>query len=142
VAAYETLMSSEEDVHDVNGYLLYKYPQENIMETIIFAGVIVALAVAVIWYYNRDSRGADVNQDGRIDLDDAKQALVTTKQGLTQDIKDAQHLAASLVSESAARATAALEKVKSPRQTSTAKKTPAKPKTTKTPRSRAPRSNK
>ena len=111
------------------------------METIVFAGVIIALAGVAIWYYNRGGQGLDVNNDGKVDLDDAKQAVANTAQGIVEDTRDARDLALSLASESAARATAALDKVKKPRSTKAATKEPAKTKTTK-PRATNPRATK
>jgi uncharacterized protein YdbL (DUF1318 family) len=113
------------------------------METIVFAGVIIALAGVAIWYYNRGSKGLDVNNDGKVDLDDAKQAVANTTQGIVEDTRD---LALSLASDSAARAAVALERIKKPRAATTkkpAKKTTAaKPSATKASKPRATRSTK
>jgi hypothetical protein len=102
------------------------------METIVFAGVIIALAGVAIWFYNRGAKSLDVNSDDKVDIKDAKQAVANTAQGIVEDVRDAKDLALSLASESAARATVALEKIKKPRAAAAKKpaKT-AKPRTTK-----------
>lgn len=43
------------------------------MELLLLA--IVVVAVAGIWYYNRNSKGLDVNQDGKVDSADVKAAV-------------------------------------------------------------------
>jgi hypothetical protein len=116
------------------------------METIVFAGVIIALAGVAIWSYNRGAKSLDVNNDGKVDLDDAKQAVANTTQGIVEDTRDARDLALSLASESAARATVALEKIKKPRAAAAKKpaKTtkPAKTSAAKTSKPRATKSSK
>ena len=82
------------------------------METILFAAVIVVLAGGAIWFYNR-TNGADVNQDGRVDIDDARAAVENTAQGLRQDTRDLRDAVLAQASESAARAQALLDSKKS-----------------------------
>jgi len=110
------------------------------METIVFAGVIMALGAVAIWSYNRGAKSLDVNSDGKVDIKDAKQAVVNTAQGIAEDVRDAKDLALSLASESAARATVALEKIKKPR--AAAAKKPAKTTKTAKPRVAKPRAAK
>ena len=99
------------------------------METIIFAGVIIAIAGGIIYYYNRNSQTLDVNQDGVVDHKDLKQAVKNTAQGLVKDSRDARDLALSLTSESAAKALNAVDKDTKPRRTTKkpTTKTTAKP---------------
>jgi hypothetical protein len=51
--------------------------------------IIIAITVAVVagfFYYNRESRSADLNQDGRVDLADVKIGIETARQGIAADI--------------------------------------------------------
>jgi hypothetical protein len=54
------------------------------MELIIIA--VTVAAVAVFFYYNRKSESADLNQDGRVDVQDVKIAVESVKQGIAADI--------------------------------------------------------
>ena len=99
------------------------------METIIFVLVIITLAGGAIWFYNRTNPGADINGDGKVNVDDVKAALDHTTQGLVKDARDARDLAISLASESAGRAINAVEKATKSRRPAT--KAPAKPATKK-----------
>jgi len=42
--------------------------------------ILIVAAAAAIWWFNRDT-GADVDQDGDVDLDDAKAAVKKTVKG-------------------------------------------------------------
>ena len=97
------------------------------METIVFVLVILALAGGAIWYYNRTNPGADVNGDGRVDLDDAAQALRNTRDGLAQDTRDMRDAVLAQASESAARAQALIDS-KRAAATKAGKKSAAAPK--------------
>jgi len=79
------------------------------METIIFGSVIVALAIVAIWFYNRQSNGADINRDGRVDINDASEALSRTVQGIVQDTRDIRDSVLTEAAESAARAATILD---------------------------------
>jgi thiol:disulfide interchange protein len=101
--------------------------------------IIIALIVVVVFgamfYFNRSSNSLDVNSDGKVDLADAKTALVNTVSGVKKaadadgdgkvTVKDAK-AAAKKVKESAAKTVA---KAKTKVATKTAAK--AKPKTAK-----------
>ena len=50
------------------------------MEIIVIA--IVVVAAAGIWYYNRNSKSFDVNQDGKVDATDIKVAVQNTVEGV------------------------------------------------------------
>ena len=121
------------------------------METIIFAVVIIAVAGGAIWFYNRGSKGLDVNQDGKIDHRDAQAAVKNAAKGVRQDMRDARDAVLAEAAESAARATVALEKARKPRaagSSSEAKKPAVRAKTargsrtTKNPSGRTPRAKK
>ena len=43
--------------------------------------ILVLVAGVAIWWFNRDT-GADVDQDGDVDLDDAKAAVKKTVKGV------------------------------------------------------------
>jgi len=53
------------------------------MELLLIA--IVVLAVGAVWYYNRNSKGFDVNQDGKVDAQDAKAAVQIAVEGVKAD---------------------------------------------------------
>lgn len=53
------------------------------MELII--AIIVVLGF-VIWFYNRKN-GLDVNNDGKVDAEDAKEAVKNTVEAVKQDVK-------------------------------------------------------
>ena len=99
------------------------------METIIFASVMIAIAGGIIYYYNRNQKTLDINDDGLVDHKDVSQAVQNTANGLVRDTRDARDLALNLASESAAKALNAVEKVTKPKRTSAPK--PATKKTTK-----------
>ena len=80
------------------------------METIVFAAIIVALAGGAIWFYNRGASGLDINQDGKVDSRDAREAVSKTAKGLAQDARDARDAVLAQAAESAARATAIIER--------------------------------
>ena len=97
------------------------------METIIFVLVIIACAGGAIWFYNRTNPGADINHDGKVDINDAKAALKNTADGLVKDARDARDLAMSLASESAGRAINAVETVTKTRRAAARKPATKKP---------------
>jgi len=82
------------------------------MEIIILALVVVGLAVVAVWYYNRDSKSLDVNNDGQIDAQDAAQALKTTAQGISQDVRDTRDAALIAAAETAMKAAGVIETAK------------------------------
>ena len=51
--------------------------------------LVVVVAVGALIYYNRSARSLDLNQDGRVDLDDVKVAVNTTVEGVKTDAKKA-----------------------------------------------------
>lgn len=55
------------------------------MEYIIIA-IVVAAGVAV-WYFNRD-KGLDVNKDGKVDIQDAKEAVENTVEGVKEVVEE------------------------------------------------------
>lgn len=85
------------------------------MEILIALVVVVVLGALI--YFNRSSRDLDVNKDGKIDLQDAAQAVDNTVQGVKDEVKKA-----AVKAKTAARAA-----VKKP----AVKKTTAKPRTKK-----------
>lgn len=57
------------------------------MELVVL--LVVVVAVGALIYYNRSARSLDVNQDGRVDLDDAKVAVTAAVEGVKTDAKKA-----------------------------------------------------
>ena len=80
------------------------------MEIIILAAIIVGVAIGLIYYYNRDKKNLDIDQNGKVDARDAKKAVKNAAAGLVKDARDARDLALSLTSESAAKAINAVER--------------------------------
>jgi hypothetical protein len=82
------------------------------METVILIVVVVGLVGLAVWHYNRDSKSLDVNNDGRVDAQDAMQALKTTAQGITQDVRDNRDAALIAAAETAMKAAGVIETAK------------------------------
>lgn len=55
------------------------------MEMVI--GLIVAVVVIALIYFNRSSSGLDVNNDGKIDIQDAKDAVDNTVKGVKKTVR-------------------------------------------------------
>jgi NADH:ubiquinone oxidoreductase subunit K len=106
------------------------------MEIIILTVVVVGLAVVAVWYYNRDSKSLDVNNDGRVDAQDAMQALKTTAQGISQDVRDTRDAALIAAAETAMKAAGVIETAKKTTKAKVAKVTAAKKSATRKPRAK------
>ena len=52
----------------------------------LFVGLIVAVVVFALIYFNRSSSGLDVNNDGKVDLEDAKKAVENTTEGVKETV--------------------------------------------------------
>ena len=52
----------------------------------LFVGLIVAVLVFALIYFNRSSSGLDVNNDGKVDLEDAKKAVENTTEGVKETV--------------------------------------------------------
>ena len=111
------------------------------METVILTVVVVGLVGLAVWYYNRDSKNLDVNNDGRVDVQDAAQALRTTVQGITQDVRDTRDAALIASAETAMKAAGVME-VAAKTTKQAAKKTAAKVTTAKKATAGKPRKTK
>lgn len=95
------------------------------METIIFALVIIAIAGGTIWWYNRDAKSLDINQDGRVDGKDAVEAAVKAAKRAGKDARDARDAALIASAESAMKAAGVIENAARKTRTA-AKKTATK----------------
>lgn len=112
------------------------------METVILTVVVVGLVGLAVWYYNRDAKNLDVNNnDGRVDVQDAAQALRTTAQGITQDVRDTRDAALIASAETAMKAAGVME-VAAKTTKQAAKKTAAKVTTAKKATAGKPRKTK
>lgn len=49
--------------------------------------LIVSVIVFSLIYFNRSSSGLDVNQDGKVDIDDAKKAVENTVEGIKKTVR-------------------------------------------------------
>lgn len=52
-------------------------------------GVLIGVAIIfglAIWYYNKDAKTLDVNNDGKIDVNDAKDAVVNAVEGVKASV--------------------------------------------------------
>jgi DNA topoisomerase I len=76
------------------------------MELLIIAAVVV---IGAIVYYNVNAgrRSLDVNQDGEVDLADAKMGIETAKKGIAADIVKVKAAAKATVKKAAAKKPAA-----------------------------------
>lgn len=52
----------------------------------LFVALIVAVVVFALIYFNRSSSGLDVNEDGKVDLEDAKKAVENTTAGVKKTV--------------------------------------------------------
>lgn len=57
------------------------------MGTEIILGLIVAVIVFLVIYFNRGTKGLDVNNDGKVDVEDAKAAVENTVEGVTKKVR-------------------------------------------------------
>lgn len=97
-------------------------------------GLIAITAIGALLYFNRSSRSLDINNDGRVDLADAKAAVDNTVSGITNtldinkdgkvDVEDAK-VAAKAV-RSTAKGAAGAAKAAVTRAKKTAAKKPAR----------------
>jgi hypothetical protein len=55
----------------------------------ILFGLIIAVIVVSLIYFNRDNKGLDVNNDGKVDAEDAKAAVENTVQGVKKQVRRA-----------------------------------------------------
>lgn len=51
--------------------------------------LVVVVAVSALIYFNRSAKSADINQDGKVDLEDAVKAVENTAQGVKTVVKKA-----------------------------------------------------
>lgn len=58
------------------------------MSVELIFGLIIAVIVFLIFYYNRTGSGLDVNKDGKVDIEDAKVAVDNTVAGVTKAVKN------------------------------------------------------
>ena len=52
----------------------------------LIVALIVVILVAAIIYFNRDTKSLDVNQDGKVDVEDAKAAVEKTVVGVKKEV--------------------------------------------------------
>lgn len=93
----------------------------------LLLGLAVAVALIALIYFNRRAHGLDINQDGKVNLDDAKTAVNNTVSGITEtlDVNDDGRIDAGDV-KAAAKATVSTAKKIAKTATDAAKKTTAK----------------
>lgn len=56
------------------------------MSVELIFGLIIAVIVIAVIYFNRSGSGLDVNQDGKVDLEDAKKAVENTTEGVKKTV--------------------------------------------------------
>ena len=59
------------------------------MSVELIVALIVVILVAAIIYFNRDTKSLDVNQDGKVDVADAKAAVENTVEGVKKEVAKA-----------------------------------------------------
>lgn len=57
------------------------------MSVEIIFGLIIAIIVFCLIYFNRSSSGLDVNNDGKVDAEDAKKAVENAVEGVKETVK-------------------------------------------------------
>ena len=58
------------------------------MDLIVALIIAFLLAVFAIWWYNGKPSDADIDNDGDVDTDDAKQAVENTVKGVKEDVSE------------------------------------------------------
>lgn len=56
------------------------------MSVELFFGLIIIVMIVAIIFFNRTTKGLDVNQDGKVDVDDAKAAVKNTVDGVKKEV--------------------------------------------------------
>ena len=59
------------------------------MSVELFFGLIIVVMIAAILFFNRTTKGLDVNQDGKVDVEDAKVAVQNTVEGVKKEVAKA-----------------------------------------------------
>lgn len=59
------------------------------MSVELIFGLIFIVLIAAILFFNRSTKSLDINQDGKVDLDDAKKAVENTVAGVEETVKKA-----------------------------------------------------
>lgn len=57
------------------------------MSVELLFGLIFAVLIFSLIYFNRSSSGLDVNKDGKVDIDDAKKAVENTVEGVKKTVR-------------------------------------------------------
>ena len=69
---------------------------------LVFGLIFVVLIVAIL-FFNRSSKSLDINQDGKVDLDDAKKAVENAAVGVEETVKKAAVKAKTTIGKSSAK---------------------------------------
>jgi hypothetical protein len=69
---------------------------------LVFGLIFVVLIVAIL-FFNRSSKSLDINQDGKVDLDDAKKAVENAAVGVEETVKKAVVKAKTTIGKSSAK---------------------------------------
>ena len=56
------------------------------MSVELFFGLIIVVMIVAIIFFNRTTKGLDVNQDGKVDVEDAKAAVQNTVEGVKKEV--------------------------------------------------------
>lgn len=59
------------------------------MDPLMLGIVVVVGLVAIVWYFNRDSESLDINEDGKVNAEDAVAAVEKAKTGVKKEVKKA-----------------------------------------------------
>jgi hypothetical protein len=59
------------------------------MSVELIFGLIFVVLIAAILFFNRSSKSLDVNQDGKVDVEDAKVAVQNTVEGVKKEVAKA-----------------------------------------------------
>lgn len=72
----------------------------------LIIGLVVVAAGVALWYFNKDATTADLNNDGKVDVKDAVQAVENAAVGTAEVVKVAAKSAKKTATKAAAKATA------------------------------------
>jgi len=77
----------------------------------LLIGILVVVAIALIYAVNKD-KGVDVNNDGKVDLEDAKAAIENTVEAVKEEVTETVEEVKEVVAEKKAKVKKAVTKAK------------------------------
>lgn len=83
----------------------------------VIIGLAVVLGAVAIWYFNKDAKSSDLNNDGKVDVKDAVQAVENAASGTVAVAKSAAKTAKKSATKAASKAAGGSGTTRKPRAT-------------------------